>query len=148
MASCWRFIVVMLVACTAACATPTLAPLETAERWHYRGEQRLPELRQLEGVLTIARGSGLGGAAAVGTTRFEGTLEWQRIDAAGRVERVAGLARGRRDGSAIEFEVAVDGALLRHVARLEGGRHVGTWVDDGALGGALVSGAFTLERVP
>jgi hypothetical protein len=64
------------------------------------------------------------------------------------VERLAGLARGRRDSLAIEFEVVVDGAVLRHIGRLEGSRRVGTWVDDAAVGGALVTGAFTLERLP
>lgn len=124
----------------AACATPTLGPdSDTADTWHYRGEQRLPAVLQLEGALAITRED---------ATRFEGTIDLRRTDAAGRVERLAGLVRGRRSATAIEFEVALDGGVMRHVGRLEGARHVGTWLDDGAVGGALVSGSFELERTP
>lgn len=123
----------------AACVTPTLAPDGTSVTWPYHGEQRLPVVLQLEGALTITRQD---------ATRFEGTIDMRRTDATGRVERLAGLVRGRRTSTTIEFEVTLDGGVMRHVGRRDGTRHVGTWFDDGAIGGALVSGSFELERVP
>jgi len=122
-----------------ACATPFAAPEGPSEVWHYRGEQRLPVVLQLEGELTITRQD---------DTRFEGTIDLRRTDATGRAERLAGLVRGRRTTTTIDFEVSLDGGVMRHVGRLDGARHVGTWLDDGALGGALVSGSFELERAP
>jgi hypothetical protein len=136
----WRRVVLLaLSVAMAACAAPALAPEIATERWQYRGEQRLPELVQLEGTLTIGRGD---------ATRFEGTLDLQRTDAQGRVQRQSGLVRGRRTELSIDFEVALDGGVMRHVGRTQSMGHAGTWVDEGGLGGALVSGAFTLVRVP
>jgi len=136
----WRTLVLLTgVVLGGACATPTLGLDGAAESWQYRGEQRLPIVVQLEGVLSITRHD---------ETRFEGTIDLRRIDAAGRVERLAGLVRGRRSDTSIDFEVSLDGGVMRHVGRVEGTRHVGTWLDDGALGGALVSGSFELVRTP
>jgi len=122
-----------------ACTTPTLGVDGTPERWQYRGEQRLPTVLQLEGALVMTRQD---------DTRFEGTIDLRRTDAVGRVERLAGLVRGRRSSTSIDFELSLDGGVMRHVGRVEGTRHVGTWLDDGALGGALVSGSFELVRTP
>ncbi len=134
-----RLLFVTLTAMAAACASPSLAPEIPTEQWAYHGEQRLPELVQLAGTLTVSRGD---------ASRFEGTLDLQRTDASGRVQRLAGLVRGRRTATSIDFDVALEGGVIRHVGRSDAGRHAGTWVDEGGLGGALVSGAFTLERVP
>jgi hypothetical protein len=56
--------------------------------------------------------------------------------------------RGRRSAASIDFDVALDGGVMRHVGRSIDGRHTGSWVDEGGLGGSLVSGAFTLVRAP
>jgi hypothetical protein len=134
-----RRIAVTLSVLMAACGTPSLAPEIDPEQWQYQGEQRLPELVQLAGTLTVSRGD---------ATRFEGTLDLQRTDASGRVQRVAGLVRGRRTPASIDFDVTFEGGVMRHVGRSDDGRHAGTWVDAGGPGGSLVSGAFTLVRRP
>jgi len=136
----WRALVVSMVAVMlTACAAPSLAPEIATERWQYLGEQRLPALVQLEGTLTISRGD---------ATRFEGSLDLQRTDANGRLQRQTGLVRGRRTATSIDFDVMLEGVVMRHVGRAENGRHSGTWVDESGIGGSLVSGAFTLVRVP
>lgn len=136
---CRYLLVGVLSALTVACGAPSLAPDIATEAWQYQGEQRLPERVQLDGLLTVSRGD---------ATRFEGTLELRRTDANGRVQRLAGLVRGRRTTASIEFDVVLEGGVMRHVGRAEQGQHAGTWVDEGGLGGSLVSGAFTLVRVP
>lgn len=133
-----RRIAIAFSAMLAACGAPSVAPEITTEHWQYAGEQRLPDRVQLVGTLTVSRGD---------ATRFEGRLDLQRTDANGRVQRLAGLVRGRRSTSSIEFDVALDGGVMRHVGLAADGRHTGTWVEEGGLGGSLVSGAFTLERV-
>lgn len=136
----WRALVVGAFAVMmTACAAPTLAPEIATERWQYLGEQRLPALEQLEGTLTISRGDAM---------RFEGSLDLQRTDANGRLQRQTGLVRGRRTATSIDFDVMLEGVMMRHVGRSQDGRHSGTWVDDSGIGGSLVSGAFTLVRVP
>ncbi len=122
----------------AGCATaPGTAPEALEERWRYSGEQRVPTVLQVEGVLAITRQAG---------DRFEGALDVRRTDALGQAQRQAGLVVGRRAGTTLDFEVALEGDVLRHVGVVAGDTVRGTWIDDGALGGALRSGPFTLVR--
>jgi hypothetical protein len=133
-----------LVLAIVGCAQAPLAPLDQPERWRYAADQQLPTPARLEGALTIERTEG---------DRFEGRLEGQRVSPAGAIERFGGFVRGQRDARTITFEFSADGGIMRHVGERvtgepAGTRHRGTWIDDGALGGTLVSGAFTLERLP
>jgi hypothetical protein len=123
----------------AGCAESPLAPLSTPEVWTYRAEQQLPSPARLEGELTIQRADG---------SRFEGRLDVRRASPTGALERFGGFVRGRRDARTISFEFALDGSVMRHVGDADGARLVGTWIDEGALGGSIVSGTFTLESRP
>ncbi len=123
-----------------ACApSSAVGPEGERERWQYTGEQRVPVSLQLEGTLTITRIDG---------ERFEGALDLRSTDALGQSLRQAGLVVGRRSGGSVDFEAALAGDVLRHVGRIAGDTVRGTWLDDGALGGALRSGPFVLVRVP
>jgi hypothetical protein len=119
-----------------ACRDSALEPLVTPEVWVYRAEQQLPTPARLEGELTVQRVDG---------ERFEGRLDLRRALPTGAVERLGGFVRGRRDARTLSFEFALDGGVMRHVGTVDGVRRTGTWIDEGALGGAIVSGVFTLE---
>lgn len=127
---------VLAVTTLAACTETPLAPLDTPDVFVYRAEQQLPTPARLDGELIIERTDG---------ARFEGRLDVRRTLPTGAIERFGGFVRGRRDTRTISFEFAVDGGVMRHVGESDGARHVGTWIDEGALGGSIVSGAFTLE---
>ncbi len=123
-----------------ACGTSSsVGPAGESERWQYTGEQRVPVSLQLEGTLTLTRVEG---------ERFEGALDLRSTDALGQTQRQAGLVVGRRSGDSIDFEAALAGDVLRHVGRVTGDTIRGTWLDDGALAGALRTGPFMLVRVP
>jgi hypothetical protein len=127
---------VLVMSVLAACGETPLAPLATPDVLVYRADQQLPTPARLDGELIIQRTDG---------ERFEGRLDVRRALPTGAIERFGGFVRGRRDSRTISFEFAVDGSVMRHVGETDGSRHTGTWIDEGALGGSIVSGAFTLE---
>jgi hypothetical protein len=130
---------VLLTLSVSGCSTPSEPAVSVQEAWRYRGTQRLPVVLQLEGTLLITERSG---------TLFEGSLDLFRTDGAGQVERVSGAVRGRQEGSRVDFEAVLDGAVVRHVGQLAADTIAGSWLDDVALGASLVSGAFVLRRTP
>jgi len=131
--------VATLGALLSACVSPTAAPDTVNEQWRYVGSQRVPNTLHLDGALRITRRTG---------ERFEGSLDLRRTDALGQAERVTGLVSGRSTGTTLDFEAMLDGAVIRHIGRVRGDSITGTWLDDDSGGAAVVSGAFTLVRVP
>lgn len=131
--------VAIVAALLSACVSPTTAPDLVNEHWRYAGSQRVPSPLQLDGALRITSRTG---------ERFEGSLDVRRTDALGQAERVIGLVNGRSTGTTLDFEATLDGAVIRHVGRVRGDSITGTWLDDGSGGAAVVTGAFTLVRVP
>ncbi len=144
LACAWRRATSVVVAGSAlalfsACVTPTTFEEGESERWQYGGAQRVPSVVSIEGTLVVNRRSG---------DRFEGSLDVRRANVLGQVERVVGVVAGRRTDTTLDFEVTLDGSIVRHIGRVDGDRVSGTWLDDAGFGAALVSGEFTMVRVP
>lgn len=103
--------------------------------WIYSGTQAVPALG-LEGTLTLAEQSG---------SQVEGSASWVEEDGLGgtslRAGSLAGTVIGETD---VDMEVALAGAVRRHVARISanGDTLEGVWSD---VAGGL-SGTFTAVR--
>ncbi len=139
MKACARWLVGVSLLFVAACTTSPTSSDAALEQWRYVGIQRIPTLVRVEGALVLTR---------ISADRFEGALDVQRIDALGEVERLRGLVSGRRSDNTMDFEAAIDGAMVRHVGRVSGDSVSGTWLDDSNPGALLLSGTFVLVREP
>ena len=123
---------------SASCGGDSVSGTARAERYRYASEQRTPVVAFATGVFTVTQRIG---------ERFDGTLDVLQTDPNGRVERRAGIVRGRLSAGTMDFDVMLDGDVYRHVGRALSDTVSGNWLDVSAVGN-VATGTFRLERSP
>ena len=103
--------------------------------WSYSGVQSSPSL-SIRGFLRIDQQNG---------NEFSGTAEFSETDVQGTVRNRTGQLSGRVLGAdAVDFDIFIDEASRRHVARVVADSMNGTWARTG--GNPPITGSFTARK--